>query len=147
MLMVARPVFILCADECDEKYLLISDFVQVAIVHVLLVIRLLHHQNRSSISWSEWSVITCTICMYTTTADWRSLSSNDSIGDEDPKKRKEIAIGIVHFFSSVACVWVGGAKITGPIAKKISMKLSDYYFFMPIYRCAKFRWKISQNKI
>jgi hypothetical protein len=27
------------------------------------------------------------------------------------------------------------------------MKLSDYYFFMPIYRCAKIRWKISQNKI
>jgi hypothetical protein len=24
----------------------------------------------------------------------------------------------------------------------ISMKLSDYYFFMPIYRYAKFRWKI-----
>jgi hypothetical protein len=27
------------------------------------------------------------------------------------------------------------------------MKLSDYNFFMPIYRCAKFRWKISKNNI
>jgi hypothetical protein len=27
------------------------------------------------------------------------------------------------------------------------MKLSDYNLFMPIYRCAKFRWKISKNKI
>jgi hypothetical protein len=27
------------------------------------------------------------------------------------------------------------------------MKLSDYYCFMPIYGCAKFRWKISKNKI
>jgi hypothetical protein len=83
---------------------------------------------------------------------------------------------IVHFFSSVAHVWVPGAKTTGLIAKMfvfseikffrkreissfgtcfaeilvnigsllfiswaISMKLSDYNFFMPIYRCAKFR--------
>jgi hypothetical protein len=33
------------------------------------------------------------------------------------------------------------------ISWAISMKLSGYYFFMPIYGCAKFRWKISKNKI
>jgi hypothetical protein len=27
------------------------------------------------------------------------------------------------------------------------MKLSEYNLFMPIYGCAKVRWKISKNKI
>jgi hypothetical protein len=33
------------------------------------------------------------------------------------------------------------------ISWTISMKLSDYYVFMPIYTCAKLRLKISKNKI
>jgi hypothetical protein len=33
------------------------------------------------------------------------------------------------------------------ISLVISMNLSGYYFFMPIYGCAKFHWKISKNKI
>jgi hypothetical protein len=32
------------------------------------------------------------------------------------------------------------------ISWAISMKHSGYYFFMPIYGCAKFRWQISKNK-
>jgi hypothetical protein len=33
------------------------------------------------------------------------------------------------------------------ISWAISIKLSDYYLFMPVYTWAKLRWKISQNKI
>jgi hypothetical protein len=38
-----------------------------------------------------------------------------------------VQLSIVHFFSSVAYVWVPGAKTTGPIVKSLVFLKSNFY--------------------
>jgi hypothetical protein len=55
------------------------------------------------------------------------------------KSRFPVHLPLIHILDNIGSLPF--------ISWAISMTLSGYYFFMPIYGCAKFRWKISKNKI
>jgi hypothetical protein len=69
--------------------------------------------------------------------DWKALMKHHT-----PRKIQACVLPIVHFFSSVAYVWVPGAKTTRPIALwnfsptevLTSVKLANFWTIGPIWR-------------